>query len=338
MQDVSSPSAAAPGEKVLQAVNLSVSFRAKGGDAVAVDGASFGVARGEMFALVGESGCGKSTVALALLGLLRSPPARVEGRVALEGRDIMDLPPAELQRIRGKRIAMIFQQPMTSLNPVLTIERQLTESMMVHDGIARSEAIRRARDLLELVGITSPEMRLRQYPHQLSGGMRQRVMIAMAMSCRPAVLVADEPTTALDVTMQAQILSLIKGLKREFGVATLLITHDLGVVAENADRVAVMYAGRIVEQAATAELFREPAHPYSRGLIAAVPRLDRLADGPGRNRMQEIPGAVPQAGSIVPGCSFAPRCPLATDRCRTERPREIVIAPGHVVSCWEYAA
>ncbi|MBB6357248.1 ABC transporter ATP-binding protein [Aminobacter aganoensis] len=326
-------------DQVLKAVDLSVSFQSGNSNAVAVDHVSFGVARGEMLALVGESGCGKSTAALALLGLLRSPPARVEGRILLAGRSILGLPPADLQQIRGKSIAMIFQQPMTSLNPVLTIERQLTESTMAHESITRSEAISRARDALELVGISSPETRLRQYPHQLSGGMRQRVMIAMAMACRPSVLVADEPTTALDVTMQAQILSLIKGLKRDFGVATILITHDLGVVAENADRVAVMYAGRIVEQAGTSELFRAPAHPYTRGLIAAVPRLDGVPIGSAQTRrLQEIPGSVPQAGPSVPGCPFAPRCPLASDRCRSMRPMEVAIAPEHLVSCWEYAA
>ncbi|MCW0236320.1 MAG: ABC transporter ATP-binding protein [Ferrovibrio sp.] len=325
-------------QPVLSVRNLKVSFEGPKGRAVAVDNISFDVRPGEMLALVGESGCGKSTVALSLMKLLASPPAIIEGSVYVKGREIFNLSKEEISKVRGKEMAMIFQQPMTSLNPVLTIERQLTEGLMLHEGLTRKQARERARENLDLVGIPSANERLNQYPHQLSGGMRQRVMIAMAMSCKPSILIADEPTTALDVTTQAQILALMSGLQDEFGISTILITHDLGVVAETANRVAVMYAGRIVETATSNDLFSNPSHPYTRGLLGAVPRLDALLSGDDMpSRLREIPGNVPSAGPAVPGCPFAPRCDRVKDRCHTQRPTPVELAPGHIVSCWEYA-
>lgn len=323
---------------VLSVRNLKVSFEGSKGRAVAVDDISFDVQPGEMLALVGESGCGKSTVALSLMKLLATPPAVIEGSVYMKGRDIFGLSKEEISKVRGKDMAMIFQQPMTSLNPVLTIERQLTEGLMLHEGLTRKQARERAKENLDLVGIPSSSERLNQYPHQLSGGMRQRVMIAMAMSCKPSILIADEPTTALDVTTQAQILALMSGLQDEFGISTILITHDLGVVAETANRVAVMYAGRIVETATSNDLFSNPSHPYTKGLLGAVPRLDALLAGDDMpTRLREIPGNVPSAGPAVPGCPFAARCDRVKERCHTQRPVPVELAPGHIVSCWEYA-
>ncbi len=320
---------------------LTVSFRTPHGSLRAVDRVSFELAEGETLGLVGESGSGKSVTSLAVLGLVPSPPGRVEaGSVRLRGRELLGLRPAELRRVRGREIAMIFQDPLTSLNPLLTIERQLTEVLEVHEGLTRRAARLRAASALGEVGVPEPEARLASHPHQLSGGLRQRVMIAMALLCRPAVLLADEPTTALDVTIQAQILELLRDLQARHGMGILLITHDLGVVAGMASRVHVMYAGRLVEAADTRALFRRPAHPYTRGLLASVPSLT----GDPEAARSAIDGAPPDLSSLPPGCAFAPRCAHARERCRLERPELeawSAARPGGVTrraACFEAAA
>ncbi len=283
----------------------------------AVDGVSLAVGAGETVALVGESGCGKSVVALSILGLVPPPGRIVGGEIGFEGRDLLRLDRRALLGVRGNRIGMIFQEPMTSLNPVFTIGNQIVEAIREHRDLSRAEARHRAALLLERVGLAEPERLLAEYPHRLSGGMRQRAMIAMALSCEPRLLIADEPTTALDVTTQAQILNLLVGLQRELGMAILIITHDLGVVAQIAARVAVMYAGRKVEEAATLDLFAEPLHPYTQGLIRALPNPEREAGiGGERQPLQEISGIVPPLCDLPPGCSFAPRCPVAYEACR----------------------
>ena len=316
---------------VVEVEGLRTSFHGDDGIGLAVDGVSFSLYKGETLGLVGESGCGKSVTALSVMRLVREPPGRIEaGRIAVNGRDLTALSEQEMCRIRGDEVAMIFQEPMSSLNPVLTCGYQIMEAVMLHQDASRAEARERAVEMLKLVGIPAPEQRIDEYPHQLSGGMRQRIMIAMALSCNPDVLIADEPTTALDVTIQAQILELLQRLQEELDMAVLLITHDLGVVAEVADRVAVMYAGRIVETAATAELFASPRHPYTRGLLRSIPGLEEE-----RERLDIIPGAVPDARGIPAGCAFHPRCPLADDNCRRRRPRAEEAAPGHLVSCWK---
>ena len=296
-----------------------------------VEAVSFRVAPGESVGLVGESGCGKSVTAMTLMRLLASPPAFIEaGRVRLDGTDLLALPEREMRAVRGDRIGMIFQEPMTSLNPVFTVAFQIAETLRVHRGLSDREARERARELLERVGIGAAERRLAQYPHELSGGLRQRVMIAMALACEPALLIADEPTTALDVTIQAQILKLLVRLRRELDMAVLMITHDLGVVAQTCERVEVMYAGRIVERAPTRVLFRHPRHPYTHGLLASTPKLG----GRGR-KLPTIPGRVPQPGERGPGCYFAERCPRALDRCRVEIPAlEPLDEPDHAAACW----
>ncbi|WP_375456977.1 ABC transporter ATP-binding protein [uncultured Methylobacterium sp.] len=314
---------------VLEVEDLSVAFRGRGGERAAVRGVGFSVAPGETLALVGESGCGKSLTAFALLGLLPAN-ARAGGRVRLEGRDILGLQGEAMRRLRGARIAMIFQEPMTALNPVLTIGAQIVEAIREHEAVSRADARARALGLLARVRMPDPERRFDAYPHHLSGGQRQRVMIAMALACTPAVLVADEPTTALDVTVQAQILDLIDDLRRETGMAVVLITHDLGLVAEHADRVAVMYAGRVVETRPAETLIAVPLHPYTRGLIAARPRL---GTGP-RRRLAEIPGQVPPLGAMPPGCAFAPRCPSAAAPCReTLPPLDVAGSAAERVAC-----
>ena len=317
---------------LLAVEDLKTYFFTRDGVVRAVDGVSFSVARGETLAIVGESGCGKSVTSLSILRLIASPPGRtVGGRALFEGRDLLQLPLAEMREIRGDAISMIFQEPMTSLNPVLTIGRQIAEVLRLHRGLAREAAWDRALDMLRLVRIPEAERRIHQYPHQLSGGMRQRVMIAMALACEPRLLIADEPTTALDVTIQAQILDLMRELKSRTGAAIVLITHDLGVVAEMAQRVVVMYAGRKVEEAAVIDLFAHPRHPYTRGLLDSMPRLrehDRA------RRLAEIPGTVPSLTEPIAGCTFAPRCPLASDRCRSEYPPLEQKAPGHIAACW----
>ncbi|TWA74944.1 peptide/nickel transport system ATP-binding protein [Azospirillum brasilense] len=306
---------AVPNEPVLAVDGLSIGFQTRRGLLPAVRELSFSVRSGEMLAIVGESGCGKSLTALALLGLI-PPPGRVTGgTVRLEGRDLLALDEAALRRVRGARIAMIFQEPMTALNPVLTVGEQIMEAILEHEPVSRKAARKRTLALLERVRIPDPERRFAEYPHRLSGGMRQRVMIAMALAGAPAVLVADEPTTALDVTIQAQILSLIDELRREQGTAVVFITHDLGVVSRYVDRVLVMYAGRKVEERDTRDLFADPLHPYTRGLIAAQPRAGAGAAGAVRERLAEIPGTVPALAAMPAGCAFAPRCPLADERC-----------------------
>ncbi|MHC2088997.1 ABC transporter ATP-binding protein [Methylobacterium sp. CM6244] len=299
------------GRPVLEVEDLSVAFHDRGGELAAVRGVGFALAPGEILALVGESGCGKSLTAYALLGLLPGN-ARARGRVRLEGRDILGLEGEAMRRLRGARIAMIFQEPMTALNPVLTVGAQIVEAIREHETVSRAEARARALGLLARVRISDPERRFGEYPHRLSGGMRQRVMIAMALACEPAVLIADEPTTALDVTVQAEILDLLDDLRRETGMGVVLITHDLGLVAEHADRVLVMYAGRVVETRSAETMIATPLHPYTRGLLAARPRL---GTGP-RRRLAEIPGQVPQLGAMPPGCAFAPRCSSADSLCR----------------------
>jgi peptide/nickel transport system ATP-binding protein len=325
---------------VLEVKNLQTVFFTASGLFRAVDDVSFTVGRGETLAIVGESGCGKSVTALSIMRLVPDPPGRiVGGSVTLEGTDLLGVSDAEMRRIRGNRISMIFQEPMTSLNPVLTIGRQIAETVKLHQNLSGDAAKERAVEMLRLVHIPDAETRLRQYPHELSGGMRQRVMIAMALACNPQVLIADEPTTALDVTIQAQILDLIAELKDKLGTAVILITHDLGVVAETAQRVVVMYAGRKVEEAPVEALFDNPLHPYTRGLMLAIPRLDVDAEEGGRRpRLQEIPGMVPLLTRPIVGCAFAARCGLATERCRTVAPPVVDAGGGHTVACWEVTA
>ncbi len=313
---------------------LSVSFRDGGAQVPALEDVSFDLHAGEVLALVGESGSGKSLTALAIMGLLPGGARVDRGTVLLESCDLVSLGPREMTCIRGDRMSMIFQEPMTSLNPVLTIGRQLTEGLEIHLGIAVATASARAVELLRLVGIPSPERRMREYPHQLSGGMRQRVMIAMAIACDPKLIIADEPTTALDVSIQAQIIAVLAEIRARLGTAILLITHDLGVVAEMADRVAVLYSGRVVEVAEAEALFDAPRHPYTQGLLSAMPRLDWLAaEGP-RTRLAEIAGVVPSLRDRPDGCSFWPRCPLATEQCRREVPPLISTSDGRVAACW----
>jgi peptide/nickel transport system ATP-binding protein len=311
---------------ILELDDLKTHFFTRDGVVRAVDGVSYGLEKGETLGVVGESGCGKSIAALSILRLVPSPGRIVGGAIRFEGQNLLEKKEAQMRELRGNRISMIFQEPMTSLNPVLTIGRQIAETVKLHQGLAGDAANERAIEMLRLVHISEPQTRLRQYPHELSGGMRQRVMIAMALACNPQVLIADEPTTALDVTIQAQILELIQELKHKLGTAVILITHDLGVVAETAQRVVVLYAGRKVEEAPVEELFEAPLHPYTRGLMAAIPHLAK-----GARRLNEIAGFVQQAAS---GCSFAPRCARASDQCRAEAPPLTQPRPGHFVACW----
>jgi peptide/nickel transport system ATP-binding protein len=326
----------AAGERVLEVEDLKTYFYTRGGLVKAVDGVSFSLKRGEMLAIVGESGCGKSVTALSLMRLVADPPGRiVGGSVKLASVDLLGLDAATMRSIRGKEISMIFQEPMTSLNPVMTIGQQIGEALLLHETSSRRAALARTLEMLQLVGIPEPRQRTKEYPHQLSGGMRQRAMIAMALACNPKVLLADEPTSALDVTIQAQILDLIARLRRELGTAVILITHDLGVVAETAERVIVMYAGRKVEEAPVAELFAHPMHPYTRGLMNSIPRLALMRREQARvERLQEIPGMVPALSNLPPGCIFAPRCAFASDLCRREYPPYQEKRGGHWAACW----
>ncbi|WP_157218401.1 ABC transporter ATP-binding protein [Flavisphingomonas formosensis] len=310
---------------------LSTLFPSGEGDLRAVDGLSFAVQPGETVAIVGESGSGKSVTVMSIMRLLGAA-TRHEGAVRFEGRDLLALSEAEMRKVRGNRIGMIFQEPMTALNPVQTIGSQIAESLRLHRGLSRRDSRARALEMLSLVGIPAPERRIDEYPHQLSGGMRQRVMIAMALACDPALLIADEPTTALDVTVQAQILDLIREQARKLGAGVILITHDLGVVAELADRVIVVYAGRKVEEGTAAEILDRPRHPYTRGLLEATPRL-RGGGGHRAGRMTEIPGNVPGLAEILAGCAFEPRCAHAQPCCRIERPPEVPVAQDHLVVC-----
>jgi len=324
-------------DTVLDVKNLQTVFFTNSGLFKAVDDLSFSVRRGETLAIVGESGCGKSVTALSIMRLVPDPPGRiVGGSVALEGTDVLGLDEAEMRAIRGNRISMIFQEPMTSLNPVMRIGDQITEAVRLHREISAREAWKKAVEMLRLVRIPEPERRVHEYPHQLSGGMRQRAMIAMALACRPALLIADEPTTALDVTIQAQILALIVELQKELGTGLILITHDLGVVAQTAQRVIVMYAGKKVEEAGVEALFENPRHPYTRGLMASMPAVASFGSKTDA-RLNEIPGMVPSLTNLPPGCAFAPRCTLAIDKCRAEYPPLEDWGDNHFAACWRAA-
>ena len=316
---------------LLEVRGLKTTFMTTAGLVRAVDGVSWDVAEGETVALVGESGCGKSVSALSIMRLVAEPAGRIEaGEIIYKGRDLLKLSEAEMRHVRGREIAMVFQEPMTSLNPVLSIGRQLTEGLEIHMNLGPEQARARAVELLGMVGIPDPARRLAQYPHHFSGGMRQRMMIAMALACNPSLILADEPTTALDVTIQAQILELMRDLARRLGVAMLIITHNLGVVARYADRVNVMYAGRIIEQAAAREIYASPRHPYTLGLLRSVPRLDE----PRRARLDPIQGQPPDLTRLPPGCAFAPRCTYRVERCG-EAPPLVDVGPGHTSACWE---
>ena len=322
---------------LLEVEGLSTWFYTRQGIVKAVDSVDFQVASGETLGIVGESGCGKSMTALSLMRLIPDPPGRiVSGSVKLAGRDLLKLSEEEMRGVRGNEISMIFQEPMTSLNPVMTIGRQIAEALVLHRDMDRKAGLNRAIEMLDLVRIPEPAQRSREYPHQLSGGMRQRAMIAMALACNPKLLIADEPTTALDVTIQAQILELIVELQREFSAAVILITHDLGIIAETARRVIVMYAGRKVEEADVGELFARPLHPYTTGLLGSIPRLDLMRGQTERNtgRLQEISGIVPALFDLPQGCAFAPRCTKADDHCRRERPAYEQKRTGHWAACW----
>jgi len=315
-------------DPILEVRRLCIEFRVSDGSLRAVDNVSFQVPQQSTVGLVGESGSGKTLTALSTLNLPPAGAVITDGEILFRGRDVLRMPYRELRQIRGKEIALIFQEPMSSLNPVLSIRTQLTEGMLAHLDISKAEATRRAIQLLQQVGISDPERRLKEYPHQLSGGMRQRVMIAMALACEPSLLIADEPTTALDVTIQAQILDLLRDLKVKYRLSMLLISHDLGIVAQNADWVAVMYAGRIVEFASCSDLFRHPQHPYTQALLRAVPRLERKSD-----RLEAIPGSVPSLRDIPAGCSFHPRCPEMIPDCTPAVPDLRRVAPNHWARC-----
>ena len=317
---------------LLEVLDLKTSFHTSQGIVRAVDGVSYEVGEGETVALVGESGCGKTVSALSVMRLVAAPAGRIEGgQIFFKGQDLLKLDAESMRRTRGREIAMVFQEPMTSLNPVLSIGRQLTEGLEIHLGMTARQALLRSAELLAMVGIPDPERRLAQYPHQFSGGMRQRMMIAMALSCGPSLIMADEPTTALDVTIQAQILELIKDLSRRLGVALVIITHNLGVVARYADKVNVMYAGKMIEQGTAREVYANPRHPYTLGLLRSVPRLDE----PRRAKLDPIDGQTPDLTRLPPGCAFAPRCVYKIDRCTREvPPLEPVGTPGHLSACW----
>ena len=328
---------AVPGsDRVLDIEDLHVEFNSPDGLVRAVDGLSYHVREGETLGVVGESGCGKSVTALSVLRLIPNPPGRISGgTIRFQGKSLLDLAENELEAIRGNDISMIFQEPMTSLNPLYTVGKQISEALILHQGLSKREAMDQAIEMLRRVSIPEPEARVNNYPHQLSGGMRQRVMIAMAICCNPKVLIADEPTTALDVTIQAQILELIRDLQKATGTAIVLITHDMGVIAENADRVVVMYAGRKVEEAEVDELFDHPGHPYTKGLLGSIPNLEEVAYIQGeRPRLNEITGMVPSLLDLPLGCAFAPRCAFAVEKCHRDYPPLAEVSPGHWVSCW----
>ncbi len=316
---------------LLQVNGLKTYFYTLAGVVKAVDGISYDLEEGETLGLVGESGCGKSVSALSIMRLIPDPPGKtIEGEVFFDGEDMLKIDMDDMRRIRGGRITMVFQEPMTSLNPVLTVERQLTETLQLHKGMGSEESKRESIELLARVGIPDPGQRVKQYPHQFSGGMRQRVMIAMALSCAPRLIIADEPTTALDVTIQAQILEMMKSLTTEFGVALIVITHNLGVVARYADRVNIMYAGKIIERGSAAEIYASPRHPYTIGLLRSVPRLDL----PRRAKLAPIEGQPPDLINLPAGCSFRERCQFAVDKCATEIPPLMMVNEGHHSACW----
>ncbi len=328
----------APHAPLLQVEGLKVEFRTRRGTATVLNDVGFALAHGETLGIVGESGCGKSMTALAIMRLIPSPPGRIcAGQVRLKGEDLVTASEARMREVRGNEISMIFQEPMTSLNPVFSVGEQIGESLRLHRKLRGREARERALEMLRAVGIPAAEQRIDQYPHQLSGGMRQRVMIAMALACRPGVLIADEPTTALDVTVQAQIFDLLRELQAQQGTAIMLITHDMGAISEMADRVAVMYGGRVVEDGSATAILADPEHPYTQGLIACLPGLD---DRPGEKRapLAEIPGVVPSIWELQQGCTFAQRCAHAMPRCRSEVPPVFEVAPGHRSACWLHEA
>lgn len=321
-------------ERILEVKNLSTGFRTERGLLKAIDGVSFYVEKGEILGVVGESGCGKSVTSQTILRLYDEKyTAKHDGEVIFDGKDILHIPEKEMEKIRGNSISMVFQDALSSLNPTFTVGYQLRETLMIHQGVNKKEADKKAVEMLRLVGIPAPERRIKQYPHELSGGMRQRVMIAIALSCRPKLLIADEPTTALDVTIQAQIMDLIVDLNRQLDMGVMLITHDLGVVAETCKRVVVMYLGQIVEEAAVEDIFDNPKHPYTWGLIKSIPRLDGDRNKP----LPTIKGMVPLLNQIPEGCRFAERCPYATDRCRKEMPKLVSVSDAHRVRCFRYS-
>ncbi len=318
---------------LLSIQNLHVEFKTDEGVVRAVNDVSYDIYQGKTLAVVGESGCGKSVTSLSILRLIPDPPGRVtQGKIKFHGNNLLELDEKEMRRIRGNDIAMIFQEPMTSLNPVYTVGQQIVEAIELHQGRRKNAAWSHATEILRLVGIADPERRMDEYPHQMSGGMRQRIMIAMALSCDPALLIADEPTTALDVTIQAQILDLIKELQERSNMSVILITHDLAVVAENADDVVVMYASKIVEKGSVHDIFEKPSHPYTQGLLNSLPTL-----GSDHKRLQVIPGSVPDPLNFPKGCKFHPRCPYAKDdpKCKSEEPKLEQVKPGHMVACWK---
>ena len=323
-------------ERLLDVKNLKTYFFTDEGVVRAVDGVDLYIEKGETLGVVGESGCGKSVTALSVMKLIPQPPGKiVEGEILYSGTNLVDMPAGQMRKIRGKEISMIFQEPMTSLNPVFTCGEQIAEALRLHEGLGRRAAMDKTVEMLKLVHIPNAERRVKEYPHQLSGGMRQRIMIAMALSCNPKLLIADEPTTALDVTIQAQILDLLNELKSKLKMAVMLITHDMGVIAETAQRVVVMYAAKVAEEAPVASLFKEPLHPYTQGLLRSIPRIDLSATE--RRRLETIPGTVPTLrGEIAPGCRFAPRCPFVKSVCTEKDPVIKEVKPGHKVSCWLY--
>jgi peptide/nickel transport system ATP-binding protein len=325
-------------QALLEVQNLRTVFHTQAGSLRAVDDLSFTVNSGEIVCIVGESGSGKSVASMSVLRLLPTPPAEVTGKALFKGRDLLSLTEKQMRDVRGNQISMIFQEPMTSLNPVLTVGGQIAETLKTHEGLGGRAALAKAQDMLAMVGIPEPVKRSRQYPHQLSGGMRQRVMIAMALACNPELLIADEPTTALDVTIQAQILDLMRDLKARINAAIVMITHDLGVVAEMAQRVIVMYAGAIVEEAPVRELFANPQHPYTRGLLGAVPKLGSSLESTKRQKLVEIPGIVPKRTISDAGCGFVGRCAMASPVCRQSAPRLDAITSGHRVACHHVVA
>jgi peptide/nickel transport system ATP-binding protein len=323
-------------ERLLEVKGLKTHFFTDEGVVRAVDGVDFYIDKGETLGIVGESGCGKSVTALSIMRLIPQPPGRItEGQILYDGKNLLDLSPAQMRKIRGKEISMIFQEPMTSLNPVFTVGEQIAEALRLHEGLGRRDAMDKTVEMLKLVHIPNADRRVKEYPHQLSGGMRQRVMIAMALSCNPKLLIADEPTTALDVTIQAQILELLNELKSKLGMAIMLITHDMGVIAETAQRVVVMYAAKVAEEAPVGELFKEPLHPYTQGLLRSIPRIDLAATQ--KTKLETIPGTVPTLrGPEKPGCRFAPRCTFAKPMHFENTPELKEVRPGHKVACFLY--
>jgi len=320
------------GETLLEVRDLKTYFYTEDGVVPAVDGVSFSVDKGETIGIVGESGCGKSVTSLSVMRLIPNPPGKiVDGEIIFEGKNILEKSEAEMRHIRGNEISMIFQEPMTSLNPVFTVGDQIMEAIMLHQKVGKKEARKKTIEMLRLVGIPSAEKRVDEYPHQMSGGMRQRVMIAMALSCNPKLLIADEPTTALDVTIQAQILDLMLKLKEDLGTAIMLITHDLGVVAETVNKVVVMYAGKIVESADVVSIFKKPEHPYTLGLLGSIPKVNE-----DRERLQVIEGVVPNPFNMPTGCRFHPRCSFVRDICKEEEPELVDVEAGHKVRCWRF--